>query len=558
MVVCPQLKELLRAGELISLTSEKIKDTIDDDGTQIKQRVNDYIVVLVYNHFVDKNKIREASFVKKRCDPPLSESELKQAKEMADTKIKELQTLERAAVASTPEAQLLNYQHIADNIRKRHNILAYLGVIYKYVDGVYVDDKEGLIDSEIISELVKVDEFEMDDDITKAAHQVKHYLKFEMPEKEYPFNKVRGTFNVANGVIKVDLSTGDHELLPHSPEYKFNYKLKVEYNEDASIEPILKYIESLGVEIKELLIQIPAHCLLSMDGQVFKKAYFLKGGQDCGKSTYTQMLAERFFGLPVCSSLSLQELLFDKFKRANLEGKLLNYRGDLPSSKVSDTGTFKMLTGGDGVNIERKGIQAQDNFINKAVFVFSANNYPQIVVPEDGGAFWDRWIPIPMNNHFESDPLFSDKTFTPENMSGLLNLVLMTMPSLLKEGIKTNGGIMKDWMKDADSSYEYISNNIERCDQAVIIKGTLFQDYIRYCGDNELSSVDIKVFTKAMRSFGYRVDSQFTINKRREHCYSDCKKKSEPFGTFPDGVTTVDISGIVNQPAQKTFEQSNT
>jgi putative DNA primase/helicase len=526
----PRLKAIMEYGNLKYLTDTIILDKPEES------RADAFLKVLVYNHFATKQKIRVDQFCKKRCSPSLTAEEITKATTTAAKKIREIEAEEQTASAAAPAMLEMDYKRVSEIIRERHHIIAYLGVLYRYVDGVYIHDKEGMIDSEIITELNKIESFEADDDITKAAQQVKHYIKFEKPEKEYPFNKNHGLFNVNNGVVKIDYTTGDHELISHSPEYKFNYKLVVDYDENAQVESILKYIESLGMDIKDILVQIPAHCLLSIDGHVFKKAYFFMGGQDSGKTTLIQMLALHFFGTPVCSSLSLQELLYDRFKRANLVGKLLNYYGDLPSSKISDAGTFKNLTGGDGISIERKGIQAEENFINRAVFVFSANNYPAINVPEDGGVFWDRWIAVRFNGHFSKDPQFPDKMFTKENMSGLLNLVLLTIPKILKNGLTTSDSIMDEWMRDSDSSYEFIKKTIEPFPGAVIVKGSIYQEYQNYCIENELSSVDIRVFSKTMgkKPFAYRTDSQHKVQGKVQHCYTDCKRIGD-MATMPDG-----------------------
>jgi phage/plasmid-associated DNA primase len=529
----PRLQAIVKYGKEIYLTDNKIIDTPEES------RADAYLKILVYNHFVDKNKVREDTFCKKRCSPALTKDEIVKASDTAAKKIREIEAEEKIAAAAAPALMELNYQRIADIIRERHHVVAYLGIIYRYVDGVYIQDKEGLIDSEIIVELSKIDDFNVDDDITRAAQQVKHYIRFEKPEKENPFNKNRGLYNVSNGVVKINQDTGEHELLPHSHEYRFNYKMVVKYNPEAPIEPMTEYIKNMGDHLLDYLIQIPAHCLLSMDGDIYKKAYFLMGGRDCGKSSYQEMLTKRFFGTSICSTLSLQEMLSDRFKCANLSGKLLNTRGDLPDSKITDIGAFKCLTGGDGMNIERKGVQSEDNFVNRAVFLFSANKYPKITTPEDGGVFWDRWIAIKFNKSFPTDPGFSDKMFTEENMSGLLNLVLMEIVKIKKNGLKLSTDIMDEWLRDSDSSFEFIKKYIEPCTGAVIVKGSIYQEYQRYCIENELPSVDIKVFTKTMgkKPFAYRTDSQHNVGgKRGVHCYTDCKRIGD-FPQYPDGYT---------------------
>ena len=357
----------------------------------------------------------------------------------------------------------------------------------------------------------------------------------EKIELEKPFNPQKNAFNVSNGVVILDLNTGEHHIVEHSHTYKFDYKLQVAYDQDADVGEILLYIESLGIEIKDILIQIPAHCMLSMNGYIYKKAYFLKGEKDCGKTTYMEMLAKKFFGESMCCSLSLHELLYDRFKPYNLKGKIMSYYGDLPDTKLKDIGKFRMLTGGDGMNIEAKGVQSEDNFVNRAVLMFGSNNYPKIDVPNDSGAFWGRWIPAPFGNRFIVDPSFVSRTFTDANMSALLNLVLMMIPSIIQDGLRTNGDIMTEWLRDSDTSYEFIQNSLSKCIGAVVIKNTCYANYVDYCNENDLSISDIKVFSRAMRSCGYNIESTHTINGKREHCYSDCKLNSSDFALYPDG-----------------------
>lgn len=515
---------------LLKMTSGKITNP----QVMIEKLTN----VFIYNAFsIPKDRIYEPGFTKRRCDPAMTTEQIIEARNRADSAIKKIREIESGANAALPATLDLDYQRIAAVIRARHHVISFGGILYRYDDGFYVKDNTGLISSEIVKELSRCEKFDGDDDVSRAAHQVKHYLTYEIVEHEYPFNPKRGAFNVANGIIKLDMVTGAHELIPHSPEYRFNYKLKVRYEKDAPIDAIMKYFETLESDdnkIGHLLTQIPAHCLLSMDGNIYKRAYFLKGEHDSGKSTYIKMLVERFFGEDVCSANSLQELLFDRFRLAELDGKLLNEFADLPSSKLSNTGIFKALTGGDHVTVERKH-QDPYRFVNRAVLVFSGNSYPQIEIKGDEEAFWVRWIPIEFKNKFEIDSKYADRVFTETNVSGLLNMVLLAMPKILAEGIKDNGNIMDAWLRDSNSAHEYVGKHLEKCIGAVLVKSKLYQRYVEYCQSNELHVEEQKVFTQTMRAAGYIVDTQQKINSQREHVYADVKLKGDEYAAvYPD------------------------
>ena len=71
---------------------------------------------------------------------------------------------------------------------------------------------------------------------------------------------------------------------------------------------------------------------------------------------------------------------------------------DLSADEVSDTGTFKMATGEDPVNANRK-YGAQFVFTNRALFAFSANEFPP--VNDNSRAYLNRVKPFSFPVSFE-------------------------------------------------------------------------------------------------------------------------------------------------------------
>ena len=427
-----------------------------------------------------------------------------------------------------------DYNHIANCLRDTHQVLSFNKTLYRYQDGIYVEDAAGFLDSCIVNELLErgIDEKGR---VTMAAQQVRHYLTFGKVETEYPFNIYPDAIPVRNGILKIDFATGLTMLLPFSPEYRFNYRLNVVFNADADGTPILNYLDSLGTDTN-ILLQIPAHALLGMLGRVYKKAYFLKGSKNSGKSTFVDLIVRHLFGIPVCSSVSLQALLFDRFRLAELDGKIINAYADLSDQKLRDIGLFKTLTGGDQFTVERKHRDPYQ-MKNKALFLFSGNKYPKIDAGDE--AFWDRWIALEFSKSFNVDPTFEEKTFTEINISGFLNIVLIKMQEIIKSGsITVTDSVEKQWLNDASSCHRFIQECLERHNKAVLIKADAYKKYVEFCdmGDYEVEAQ--RALTDAIRTRGALTGSQFTIKGKREHCYQGYRDKhQEP--VYPDKENTV-------------------
>ena len=433
--------------------------------------------------------------------------------------------IRKAQVPST-EDHPYDFNLIATRLRDKFNVISFKKTLFRYKDGIYVED-EGYLDSCIVTELLQSGIPE-DGRVTTASQQVRHYLTYGKVEPEYPFNLATDAVPVRNGILKIDFTTGATTLLPFSPEYRFNYKLAVAYNATANGEPIKKYLESLGTDT-DLLLQIPAHAILGMLGRVYKKAYFLQGGPNSGKSTFVDLNVRYLFGIPVCSSVSLQALLFDRFRLAELDGKIMNAYADLSDQKLREIGMFKALTGGDLYTVERKHRDPYQ-MRNKSLLLFSANKYPKITTGDD--AFWGRWIAMEFRKTFPVDTTFTERTFTDANISGYLTLVLAKMQEIIRTVIKVTDNVEQVWLSDASSSHRFIQEELERCDGAVLVKAEAYKKYVEFChaGDYEIEAQ--RIFSDALKSSG-ALSVRPTINNQQQHCYQGLKSKNaEP--VFPD------------------------
>ena len=162
-----------------------------------------------------------------------------------------------------------------------------------------------------------------------------------------------------------------------------------------------------------------------------RKSFILVGDKANGKSTYLDML-KTLLGDSNTSALDLAEL-GERFKTAELFGKLANIGDDIGDEFIANPAIFKKLVSGDRVNAERKG-QDPFDFSSYAKLLFSANSMPRI--RDKTGAVLDRIVLVPFKATFSKDdqdfdPYIKYKLHSPEVMSHLINIGLKGLERVL-------------------------------------------------------------------------------------------------------------------------------
>lgn len=146
-------------------------------------------------------------------------------------------------------------------------------------------------------------------------------------------------------------------------------------------------------ELRNLIEEMIGYCLFRRNS--FEKAFILTGNGANGKSTLLEII-ERMIGEENISSVALEEL-DERFKTYQLEGKLVNIGDDISNNYIEDNSTFKKLSTGQKVNVERKGKDPYD-LENYSKLIFSANELPRINDLTD--ALKRRLIFVPFNAKF--------------------------------------------------------------------------------------------------------------------------------------------------------------
>lgn len=309
--------------------------------------------------------------------------------------------------------------------------------------------------------------------------------------EEPPMNLV----NVENGVLNILT----RELIPSNSDYHFFNKLPLKYDPDCKGERVHQFLRDVtsSEEDAQVLEEMAGYCLYR--GYPFHKALALVGDGANGKSTFLA-LVEEFLGRKNVSGKGLVDLEINRFAKASLFGKLANIYADLSDDTLQKTGTFKMLTGGDVIEAEKK-FRDSFTFVNYAKLLFSCNKLPEVYDNTD--AFFRRWIIIVFPNVFKGencDPNILEKLTAPDELSGLLNLALNGLKRILENDgfslAKSTEETREDYIRKSDPLAAFIMDCIEESQGSILLKQPLYSLFAFYCRGNNLPAVNKDTFFK--------------------------------------------------------------
>jgi putative DNA primase/helicase len=195
--------------------------------------------------------------------------------------------------------------------------------------------------------------------------------------------------------------------------------------------------------------------------------------------------------------VSLQKMTSDKFAAAQLYGKHANIVDELSAKDISDTGHFKIATGGGSIAGEYKfGNQFQ--FRNFSKLTFACNRIPD-VKDFDDEAYFNRWMVVRFERTIEKKiPNFIASLTTEAERSGMFNLAMGGLGRLLENGKfsygKTATETKTDMMRGGSSIAQFVVDECELEQGAEISKEAMYDAYVAYCTTNGFGTETIKMF----------------------------------------------------------------
>ena len=378
------------------------------------------------------------------------------------------------------------FDRFASYLKSNLNIIKIDGQLNIYSDGVY---KDGL--QAIEAEMIKV----IPSLTARNRNEVIKYLYLIAPDVNHIADANYIAFN--NGIY--NLATGTLE--PFNPSIIVKNKIPWDYNYDAyneTLDNMLDRISCHDDSIRDLLEEMAGYCLYRRNE--LRKAFICIGDKSNGKSTYLDCITY-MVGEANTTALDLKEL-GDRFRTAELYGKLICAGDDIGDEFIPNPAVFKKIVSGDPIMVERKG---QDPFTlyNYAKPIFSANNIPRI--KDKTGAVLDRLVIVPFNANFNTDtegfdPYIKYKLRDREAMEYFIQLSLDGLNRVLKN----NGFTMCDKVQAELDEYNEQNNPIVGffmdLDLEVDVLNNPTRDvYLRYklyCNDNGFTPMSAIEFSK--------------------------------------------------------------
>ena len=314
-----------------------------------------------------------------------------------------------------------------------------------------------------------------------------------------------------NGVYDLETDT----LLPHDPKYRFTYQLPIIHNTKSICPKTEAFMEQvLSPKQKTIIEEWIGYYFYR--NYMFKKAIIFVGDGDTGKTTLLEVITN-LLGRDNLSSISLQKMTGDKFSAAHLYEKHGNIVDELSAKDISDTGAFKMATGGGSITGEYK-FGNQFSFCNFSKFTFACNRIPDVNDTNDE-AYFNRWMVIRFENTIKNKiPNFINTLIDEEERSGLFNLAIKGLKRLLEQQRFTYNNTANEtkteMMRSGSSIAMFASDMLEKADDYEMTKEDMYESYVKYCSEKNLSTQTIKMLgTKLPDYIPYIADGLINVLK---------------------------------------------
>lgn len=471
-------------------TKTKFSDLEAGDGRN--QALFNYILTLQSNDF-STDECRETLEIinKYVLKDPLSEEELK--------------TLSRDEAFQKPiffrKTQFL-FDRFARYLKNNNHIIKIDGQLHVYRNGIYVDGNKE-IEAQMIDHIP---------DLNKAKRaEVLAYMDIMIRENTKMSDANYIAFN--NGLYNLETE----ELEDFTPEIVITNKIPYDYVPDtySSItDTALNKLACNDKSVRLLLEECIGYCFYRRSE--LRKAFILTGEKENGKSTFLSML-DNLLGSENIANLDLKEL-GDRFKTAELFGKLANIGDDIGDEFIPNPAIFKKLSSGNPINVEHKGADPFD-FSNYAKLIFSANDIPRI--KDKSGAVLSRLVIIPFNARFTAedpdfDPYIKYKLIQREPMEYLINIGLEGLKRILK-----NQGFTRSTIVDnAIAEYEEGNNPVLlffKEDPKIENEstGAVYKEYYEFCMANNFQPMSNIEFSKQVKKYFDVTIINKTINGKK-------------------------------------------
>lgn len=404
------------------------------------------------------------------------------------------------------------FDKFAKYLKQAENIIKINGKLYIYRDGIYESGDEQ-IEAAMIEHIPNLSR--------SKRQEVLAYLGLLVSKESGIADANLIAFK--NGVLNIAEDT----FSDFSPEYVITNKIPHNYNPEAKselLEGVMRKLACGDENVYKLLFQSIGYCFYRRNE--LRKSFFLLGEKRNGKSTFLDMVGT-LLGEDNTANLDLCEI-GDRFRTAELTGKLANIGDDINDEWVSNTAIFKKVVSGDTVTAERKG---KDPFKLRsfAKFFFSANSLPRLGRGKDSSAVLDRLVVIPFDAKFtkddaDYDPFIKYKLRGEDVMEALIAKAVPALREVLIDQEFATCERIKRNIEEFEISNNPILEFFEELDEADYMNEPIkavYQRYNSFCLSNNLQAMSAIEFQKQMKRQYNLVVKIIGVDGKRVRVYGE-------------------------------------
>lgn len=417
----------------------------------------------------------------------------------------ELETVMRDDAFKKPvffRKNIFLFDKFAVYLKATNHIIKINGSLYIYKDGVYVDGNKK-IESQMIKYIPNLNR--------SRRAEVLSYLELLTRDDAYvsPANYIA----FKNGIYDLDRD----ELVSFTPDIIVTNKIPFDYDPDAYSEITDRTLDKLACSdenVRALLEECIGYCFYRRNE--LRKSFILTGEKENGKSTFLSMV-DHLLGECNVATLDLKDL-GDRFKTAQLVGKLANIGDDIGDEFIANPAVFKKLCSGNPITVERKGSDPFD-FSNYSKLLFSANNIPRI--KDKSGAVISRLVIIPFDARFtpqdpDFDPYIKYKLIQDEPMRYMIKIGLEGLKRILKNRKFTTSSKVQTALEEYEEKNNpillFFKEDVKIEDEVTAV---VYQSYKEFCLANSFTPISHIEFSKQVKKhFDMEIKNK-TINGRK-------------------------------------------
>lgn len=320
------------------------------------------------------------------------------------------------------------------------------------------------------------------------------FIDFNLLNPEKYINFQNGLFNIKTW-----------KLEKHDPEILSTIQLPIKYKEKVTkpkhcwFDKYLNYLVKDNEDVKKLILQFMGITLSNIPGYLMKKAMFMVGVHNTGKSKIKELMI-LLLGNINADTLDFKELE-SRFGAGYIMQKRLIGSNDESYIRVPELKIFKRLTAGDTTRTEKK-FKGGTNSKFKGIIWLCTNENPRFG-GDRGEGVYNRIILVECNDRpmpeKEQEPKLLEYLYKEKEY--IINIALNGLKQVIQNNYKYNIpqtciDALEEYKIENDSFLRFLDECTEKVDSGKIkkeiTKSIIFKIYKAWCKDNNNGYFDSK------------------------------------------------------------------